>query len=94
MKPENSKTAFQNNRENQSGWMIGPPAGPSPQPCPVRRGRIVLRLKAALRQASARQTFEFFGADNGCLLSSRERVRVRGNGTSKHTRAIFFQRPS
>lgn len=63
---------------------------PSPRPSPSGRGGIVPRRKVNLWRSSARQSFEAFEVVNGCSLSSRETVRVRGNGTAKHTKINRF----
>ncbi len=51
---------------------------PSPRPSPPRRGRIVPSLMANSAQASAERAFKLPDVNNGCSLSRRERVRVRG----------------
>ena len=55
---------------------------PSPLPPRVRRGRIISRHAANQRLSSAQWPLNFESTYGGCSLSPRERVRVRGNGSS------------
>ena len=66
----NPATAIRNLR----AW-VGHAVFPSPRPSPVGRGRIV--SSALVRQARSMTA----SAADGCSLSWRERVRVRGNGS-------------
>ena len=54
-------------------------AFPSPRPSPQRRGRNAPNVLANPRLISARLLSNLKKLSNGCSLSPRERVRVRGN---------------
>jgi hypothetical protein len=61
---------------------------------PHRAAGLFFNRLAKLRLNSARLPSEFLKTDNGCSLSPRERVRVRGNATQHKRRLTFsFRRP-
>jgi sugar lactone lactonase YvrE len=74
--------------KNSASIFIRLPWFPSPRPAPVGRGRNAPCRWAKPRAVSAQQRSEFLKADNGCSLSSGE--RVWGKRTQKFLCSLFF----
>ena len=74
--------------KNSASIFIRLPWFPSPRPAPVGRGRNAPCRWAKPRAVSAQQPSEFLKADNGCSLSSGE--RVWGKRPQKFLCSLFF----
>jgi hypothetical protein len=83
MKLKNREVVLRSYCEHQTGVTICPGVGPSPRPSPAGRGGIVPSDLAKPRLNSAPRLTNDNKAVNGCSLSPRERVRVRGSGMPK-----------